>query len=130
VSRIKFNGLYQDLIKIISSFPKKPSTGKEGYLYIFQIDNRVKVGKTTNLLKRLEEHNRSSILYAGKDLQKITILGLFDNVHSAELEFHYILRDKYPVLSKEWFVGSYEEIISIGSTLKGITPEGSRFGRD
>jgi hypothetical protein len=113
MDKIKFNGDFQDFKSTFGDYKKFPSRSLSGYLYLFQVGSHVKVGKTLDVKKRIISHNRTSILFAGKEIEKIILCGVYDNVHFSEVELRNLIvkSGEFQQLSLEWFSGDLKDFV-------------------
>lgn len=126
-NNIIYNGLFKSLQNLIRPLPNASTYRGQvnrfrGYLYIFEVNNRIKVGHSNDIAGRIRTHNCNAFCYSGNELNKVTILKVFKNRYDAEKELiDSIIKSKqFTQLSSEWFAGNYDEIVEIA---RGLTTE-------
>ena len=102
-------GLYRKIKKDIRSIPKIFSPDNTGHLYLFKTNGNMKVGKSKSIAKRIDDHNRTSRLYSGRNLFKVAVFGPHSDIDSMEIAILHEFRKKYTILNDEWFKGDFEE---------------------
>ncbi len=88
-------------------------------MYIFEVNNRLKLGKTSNLRTRIRNHNSTAYFYSGNEINKIAILGSFQDKNQAEMNLIYLVNksNKFTKISDEWFLGNFDEMVSLAQQL-------------
>ncbi len=120
---IKMTGKYQDLLGPINLLPKN-----EGYLYIINFNgNRIKLGKSDDISKRIYIHNKYCLNYSGSGIENISIIGpfLYPYVAESKLLDSFVKSGKFvdtmvskspvrPCIQTEWFLGKFEDAAYVG----------------
>jgi hypothetical protein len=91
---------------------RKLSLHKKSYLYLVELGDRTKIGISSNVFKRVTDHDKMFKAYSGGEVGNVAI---FDcSPHEAwQMENKYVslLSDFFPVVSgKEWFDEKFHKV--------------------
>jgi hypothetical protein len=118
MEKFQFDGTFEDFKKTTYLYRKLNSRGGVGYLYAFQIGGHVKIGKSTDIIKRIYDHNRSAFFYAQKEIERISVFGIYENLNQAELDLRssFYSCPSFRRVDLEWFSGSLDGVVKLFPT--------------
>lgn len=112
-------GDFYEILPVIQTYPYFED--EQGYIYIFDCFNqRVKIGKSSNITGRLMDHASNLYSYTGLDMGSVGIFGPFFNISQAEsLVKNALIANNFINSSgNEWFYGKFLDAISVIKDIK------------
>lgn len=108
---VQIFGDYKQIVSTISTYQSFTPDSDRGYLYAFETSTgKVKIGKSSNIFKRLQNHNFQSMSYAEDGIGKVLITKPLSNLSAAENDLKRKLQSRFEYSGSEWIIGNISVI--------------------